>query len=293
MTGLWNSAPALLLLTGSMLGLSLPFGKLALEQGVPPLLWALVISLGAGLTLLVFLIGGGRGIRLDAARLRYFVLAAFISYAVPNCVVFTAMPHLGAGYMGIMFTLSPIVTLLLSLLMGVRRPNRSAILGLLIGFAGALVVAAMRGGAGQQASLFWVLLSFVVPVSLALGNIYRTVGWPEGAGPIELASGSHLASASMLLAALFAQGEGAAIGHLADLPLLVAAQVAAAGGMFAVFFRLQQVGGPVYLSQIGYVAAAVGLASGIAFLGESYALPTWLGVILIAAGVAITTRAQT
>ena len=36
------------------------------------------------------------------------------------------------------------------------------------------------------------------------------------------------------------------------------------------FFRLQAVGGPVYLSQIGYVAAAVGLFSGTLFLGESY-----------------------
>ncbi|MCR6659916.1 MAG: hypothetical protein NVV72_11420 [Asticcacaulis sp.] len=62
--------------------------------------------------------------------------------------------------------------------------------------------------------------------------------------------------------------------------------------MFAVFFRLQIVGGPVYLSQIGYVAAAIGLFSGTLFLGERYGLLTWLGAVVIAVGVIVTTKAQ-
>jgi drug/metabolite transporter (DMT)-like permease len=62
--------------------------------------------------------------------------------------------------------------------------------------------------------------------------------------------------------------------------------------MFAFFFRLQAVGGPVYLSQIGYVAAAVGLLSGTLFLGEHYQVLTWAGAVVIVAGVAITTKAQ-
>ena len=62
--------------------------------------------------------------------------------------------------------------------------------------------------------------------------------------------------------------------------------------MFVFFFRLQAVGGPVYLSQIGYVAAAVGLVSGTVVFGERYQLWTWIGAGIIAAGVAITTRAQ-
>jgi drug/metabolite transporter (DMT)-like permease len=76
------------------------------------------------------------------------------------------------------------------------------------------------------------------------------------------------------------------------MPLLTAAQMASASAMFVFFFRLQAVGGPVYLSQIGYVAAAVGLASGTVFLGERYELLTWVGAAVITAGVMMTTRAQ-
>ena len=68
--------------------------------------------------------------------------------------------------------------------------------------------------------------------------------------------------------------------------------MASASAMFAFFFRLQAVGGPVYLSQIGYVAAAVGLFAGTIFLGERYQLLTWIGAAIITVGVMMTTRAQ-
>jgi drug/metabolite transporter (DMT)-like permease len=136
------------------------------------------------------------------------------------------------------------------------------------------------------------VIGLLIPVSLAAGNIYRTYDWPKDTGPIELAAGSHLAAALMLLAGLIVLGEGGSFTLLPSMPLLVLAQIASASTMFAVFFRLQAVGGPVYLSQIGYVAAAIGLASGVLFLGEHYRLLTWLGAGIIVIGVIMTTRAQ-
>ena len=292
MTSLWNSAVGLLVVTGALLGLTLPFGKLAGEGGVPPILWALLISSGAGLVLLcAYLLRRGR-IRLDIARLRYFFIAAAVSYAAPNLLMFTSMPHLGAGYVGLMFTLSPMFTLVLSILFGIRRPNALGIAGILVGFVGAVLVAATRGEAGSPASFLWVGAGLLIPVFLAIGNIYRTWDWPKDSDPLELAAGSHLAAAIMLAVALVASGDAGTVMRLADLPLLTLAQVVSAASMFAFFFRLQAVGGPVYLSQIGYVAAAVGLVSGTFFLGETYAALTWIGAAIILVGVVMTTKAQ-
>jgi drug/metabolite transporter (DMT)-like permease len=206
--------------------------------------------------------------------------------------MFSVMPHVGAGYTGIMFTLSPLITLVLSILLGVRRPNLLGVIGIAVGFVGAVMVAVTRGEAGQPAAAIWVAVALLIPVCLALGNIYRTVDWPKDAGPIELAVGSHLASAVMLLAGILALDGGASLGQLAAVPLVTSAQMASASLMFVFFFRLQAVGGPVYLSQIGYVAAAVGLFSGTFFLGERYGLLIWLGAAIIVAGVFLTTKAQ-
>lgn len=292
MTRLWDSALGLLVVTGGLLGMTLPLGKMGTAAGVQPVVWAFVISCGAGTILLSALLVRREPIKLSGRKLRYFFVTAGVSYATPNLLMFSAIPHLGAGYTGIMFTLSPVITLILSLLLGVRRPSLLGAAGIAVGFAGALMVAVTRGEAGQPAELKWVVVGLLIPVSLAIGNIYRTFDWPEGTGPIELAVGSHLASALLLLAGI-ALGPGlGAFSALGAVPLVVAAQVASASAMFVVFFRLQAVGGPVYLSQIGYVAAAVGLLSGVLFLGEHYRLLTWAGALVVVAGVFITTRAQ-
>jgi len=292
MTKFFDSAIGLLLVNGAMLGLTLPLGKLAAQAGVAPVVWAFMISLGSGLVLLAVSARRGGRVRLSGHKLRYFFITAAVSYALPNMLLLSALPHLGAGFSGIMYTLSPIVTLVLSLALGVRKPTGLGIAGILVGAVGAVMVAATRGEVGAPADIFWVAMGMLMPVSLAVGNVYRTMDWPRDSTPVELAIGSHLAAAAMLLAGALLTVGGASFGALQAVPYLALAQIAASSIMFALFFRLQAVGGPVYLSQIGYVAAAVGLLSGLLFLDESYSLLTWAGALVIAAGVAMTTRAQ-
>jgi drug/metabolite transporter (DMT)-like permease len=278
--------------TGSLLGLTPPLGKMAAEAGISPIVWAFVISAGAGGVLLFAVLWRRNHLPLTARSLRYFTIGATISYALPNVLMFSAIPHLGAGYTSIMFALSPVITLVLSVLLGVERPNLLGIVGIAVGFIGALLVAATRGQIGKPAELSWILVGLLIPVSLACGNIYRTMDWPEGADPLQLAVGTHLAAAAILIVALLIHAGGPSLLLLGDIPLLVFAQVAVAATMFAFFFRLQLVGGPIYLSQIGYVAAAVALLIGVLFLGERYALLTWLGAGIVTIGVIMTTRAR-
>jgi drug/metabolite transporter (DMT)-like permease len=282
----------LLLLTGALLGINLPLAKIATAANVPPLLWAFVISGGAGIVLLVSQLVRGRQLTLNAHHLRYFAITAAISYAIPNLLMFTVVPHLGAGYTSIMYTLSPPITLVLAMLLKVRRPNALGMAGIGVGLVGALMVAVTRGEAGRPAEFIWLTLAFLIPVGLACGNIYRTMDWPKGADPIELAAGSHLAAAVMLMAAMLVMHGTAIFVTLSAVPFETLAQIAAAAAMFAFYFRLQAVGGPVYLSQIGYVAAGIGLLAGTLFLGESYRLLTWAGAAVIVVGVLMTTKAQ-
>ena len=291
MRRIWNSAFALLLLTGGLLGLTLPFGKIAAQSGVPPLLWTFTFSFGAAFVLCFALVLRRHRFAVTPQMLRYYFITAAISYALPNFLIFTVMPHLGAGYTGIMYTLSPALTLLMSITLGIRRPNSLGIAGITVGFIGAVMVASTRGEMGRPSEPYWVALALLIPLFLAAGNIYRTYDWPEGADPVELAVGSHFASALMLMAAMLLQGQ-VSFAPLAAIPAITLAQIAASAAMFAFYFRLQAVGGPVYLSQIGYVGAGVGLLSGTLLLGERYQLMTWAGAAVIVIGVVMTTRAQ-
>ncbi len=158
-----------------------------------------MFSASAGIILFAVLRLQGKKIGFSGGRLRYYICTAFISYAVPNLLILSAIPRLGAGFTGIMYTLSPVITLVLSMGFGLRRPNALGIGGIVVGFIGAVMVAMTRGEVGKPADLLWIAAALLIPVFLAIGNVYRTLDWPKNSDPTELAAGSHLASALMLL----------------------------------------------------------------------------------------------
>ncbi|WP_323764248.1 DMT family transporter [Marinovum sp.] len=285
-----NSVPFLLVYVGVLTGLNFPLGKLAGAAGVPPALWALLISLGASLTLLPGLLARRALIVPRGAALRYVVLAGLITFVGANLLVFAAIPHVGAGQVGMMFALSPVFTLGLSLVFGLRAPRVLGLIGIALGMGGAMLVAL---GRGEVAGLSpWALAAVAIPVILAVGNVYRTLDWPEGAEPMALAFWSHLAAALTFVALLLATHGGIPLQAVAEIPSVALAQMAVAGVTFPAFFRLQRLGGPVMLSQIGYVAAATGMAAAVLLLGERYGAMTWAGAGLIALGVGFTLRDQ-
>ena len=292
MTPLLPSPALLLLAVGTLLGLNFPLGKLAQAAQMPAVLWAALISLGASSLLGAWLLLRRRPVVCDAQHLRYFVITALVSYALPNLLVLAAMAHLGSGPTAMMFTLSPLFTALLSRLAGLRAPARLEYWGIAIGFGGALLVALARGEAGRPAAWLWVGVGLLIPLLLALGNVYRSLDWPPRADATWLAVGSHGVAALLLLALCALTGAWRGLPALAGVPWLAAAQVAAAVLMFPLFFRLQALGGPVLLSQIGTVGAGVGVAVGAGLLGERYPPLVWGGVALIALGIGLTVWAR-
>jgi drug/metabolite transporter (DMT)-like permease len=289
----FTSSPLpLLLITGTLVGATFPLGKLAGAAGIAPLVWAFLISAGSALVLAVALGVQRLALPFSLKHLRYYVVAGVISYAVPNVLVFVVIPKLGAGFTSILFTFSPIFTLVLSSLLRTRVPSALGVAGIGCGFVGALMLVLSKGQIGQPAEPLWLGIAFLIPLALAMGNVYRTLDWPADASGLALAVGTNAASALFLLGASLATAGGLPLDAAMAAPALVAAQVVVSATMFSFFFRLQHIGGPVYLSQIGYVAAAVGLGVGTWLMGEHYGLLTWLGAVVVAAGVAMTTLAQ-
>ena len=294
-TGVANllQAPAaLLLITGTLIGLNFPLGKIAGEAGVSPLIWAMLISLGATLVLLPILLAT-RMLALPPPRvLRYTGISAVVSFVTPNLLLFTVIPHTGAGYAGLMFALSPVFTLLFASLLGMKVPGRLGRFGIAVGLAGASLVSLARGFNPNGPGIGWLLAAMAIPVALAAGNVYRTLDWPKGVSPNVLAFWGHAFSSALFLTLLLMTRGTVPLNEIAPAAGAALAQVLVAGMTFPAFFRLQQKGGPVLLSQIGYVAAAVGLIGATVFLGERYSATTWLGAGVIVVGIGITIAAQ-
>lgn len=280
----------LLLITGIAFGCNFPLAKLGVAAGVNPALWAIVVCFGTGLVTLALATFTER-VPNPPGIYRYAATSGLVSNVIPLFLTFAAIPHIGSGLASIMVATSPVMTALLSMLLKVRPPNALGLAGIALGLVGAVVIIFARNADFSSEQSIWLYLAALIPVVLGIGNVYRSLAWPKGAGPMRLAAYVNLAAVPPLLVLGFFW-KGLNLAPLLDVPLVVAAQLVSASIMYLTFFRLQAVGGPTYLSQIGYVAAIVGVGIGVTLLGETYPPLVWAGVAVVAAGIALSTLAQ-
>lgn len=293
MTRLLQIPIVLLLLNGFFLGINFPMGKTATQAGTHPTVWAFLISVGAVMALIPILLIQKKFSLPQKNAWGYVILSGLISYILPNILIYSSLQNVGAGYLGLMFALSPVFTLTFSALFKLKKTHTLEKVGILFGLCGASLVT-LSQTALPDASLFWIVIALSIPLCLACGNIYRTVKWPAGETPDRLAFWSHAIALITFVLVMNLQSVewDQTVAVLGNFPVLVIAQLIVAGLTFPVYFRLQSLGGPVLLSQMGYVAAAVGLLSATAFLGETYGIYTWIGAGIIAIGVGFTIAAQ-
>lgn len=282
--------PVLLLLAvGAMLGVTAVIAKAATLAGWPPvalLAWSL---LGGGLLQLGFTSAVGQGPKTGAPYLRYY-LGSGLLQALPNALAFAAAQHVGAGIVALCFAFPLILTYGLALCFRLERLQGLRLAGVLLGLGGGLVIATGSGEAGLRPSA-WMLAALAAPVIIAVGNLYRSLCWPRGATALELSPGMLLTAGAGLLLGLLAS----------DAALLPAAWTFAAGAfllgqtaifalLFLLYFVLQKLAGPVYLSQIGSVGALVGLSLATLLLDEALSPKIVLAGALVAGGIFLVNR---
>lgn len=293
----WAVPLASLLGAGAVLGLSTNLAKLAAGAGLGPVAFLAWSVVGAA----VVLTGVGavrhRLPPLNARTIEYFVVAGLIGLAAPNLLSFAAVPHLGAGFVTLALTLSPLLTYLGALFLGMERFQLQRAAGVALALGGTVLLAVLKLSE-PDVEVFWIAATLTVPVLLASGNIYRTARWPEGVASDELAPGMLAMSGIMLLAVGAIAGTflGGVSGFSLAVPvgrtmpvLLILAQTAVFSVMYLLYFVLQKHGGPVYLSFLGSVAAVVGVPIAVLILGEAPPQGLAVGGVLIALGIGLVT----
>lgn len=286
-----NRLRALLLLiaTGTLLGLSTNMAKVASSAGLAPGAYLAWSCLGAGLLLLT--IGAARnnlpGLRADI--LRYALVAAALSLALPNLLFVSAIPHVGASFVALCIAFPPLFTYLGAIFLRLERPDSWRLFGIMLALVGGAYVALLKLTVAD-APAPWVAAALVGPVILAGGNLYRTIGWPVGVGPDQLAPGMLLFASLLIILASLALGMPLSVSR-SEQAAVIAGQAVVYAGQFALLFRLQKAGGPVYLSLLGSTAAITGIPFALLVLEEPLPDGILVGGALIAVGVgALTMR---
>lgn len=278
-----------LLVGGALIGISTNLAKYANEIGVTPLAFLFWSITGAAIILLVVALIKKELPPLSARSFEYYFVAALVSVAGSNLLLFSAIPHVGAGFVALIISLPPLLTYLGALALRMERFNIIRALGVAAALTGAGVLA-VRKFAAPDASIFWILMALCGPILLAIGNIYRTLRWPDQASPNALAPGMLIAAALLLFMCSALPDFSVNVPLTEGLPLgVIVIQAGLFAGQFLLLFVLQKTGGPVLLSLLGSVGAVVGVPVAIFLQGESPPAGLFLGASLIALGVALVT----
>ncbi len=278
-----------LLVGGALLGISTNVAKYAGEIGLSPLAFLFWSIAGAATILLVVALLRHELPPLNKRSFEYYFISALVSVAGSNLLLFSAIPHVGAGFVALIISLPPLLTYLGALALGMERFQTVRALGVAAALAGAGVLAA-RKFAAPDASVFWILIALCGPVLLAIGNLYRTLRWPKGASPNALAPGMLMAAVILLGATSLLPDFSLTVPMEGFLPLgLITLQAFIFAGQFQLLFLLQKTGGPVLLSLLGSVGAVVGVPVAVFLQGESPPDGLMLGASLIALGVVLVT----
>ncbi|GEK46947.1 DMT family transporter [Halomonas pacifica] len=273
-----------LLLVGSCLALSLTVAKLADDAGAPRISFLMVAMAGAGLVLMGLAALRRRPLAFDRRALEYSLVAGAL-LALPNALAFVAIRHVGAGFISLSFAFPILITWVLAVCLRLERLRLLRLSGVVLGLCGGLVLAAAKAG-GMNAAPGWALLVMAMPLVIALGNIYRTLRWPEGGSPLFLAALMLLGGAVTLLPLSLAlePGQLPVLFSREAVTQLLALEATVFTVLYLFYFVLQKLAGPVYLSQIGAVAAVVGTLIAVLALGEAPPPNLGLAALLVIVG---------
>ncbi len=287
----------LLIVSGILAGSVFILGKQAGQAPLSPLVilfWQM--SGGALVVWLVMWLLPGPTRRFptwDVVHVRYYLIGGLLGISIPYLLAFIVLQQLQVGLVGLLTALSPVVTYAMARLLGQEDGHPLRLLGLIVGLCGVAMLVSPRQEVDLTAEWSYLLLALGIPVSLAASNIYRSRYWPAGSEAMPLVAGMLTLQGAWLLVANLLLGNAALVlPSQQETAWLLGVLAFMSGASYLSSFNLLRVGGPVYLSQMGYVITTVTVLAGIIIWGEHYDQKDIWSMGLILTGVLFTTWAR-
>ena len=280
-----RGAFARLLVLGGIWGTSFLFIKVGLE-GLPPLGVAAARSVAGALTLWAVVVAGRKPLPRDATLWRHLTVLTVFANAAPFALFSWGETHVASGVAGIYNATTPLFTLILAIaLLRAERATPQRVVGILVGFAGIVVVLAPWRGTGHNSAL-GQLACLTAGASYGVGLVYvRRFVAPYRLDVVVQSAIQVSLGALMLGAAALAAG-----GHVHLKPSVVGAVaslgVLGTGVAFVLYNSLLRDVGPTSTSLVTFVAPCIAVVLGIVVLDEPLTWNVLAGAAVVIVGVA-------
>ena len=246
------------------------------------------LVIGASL-LLLMAIWSGVTFPKSLSRWAALLLQGILQSALPFTLISWGQKYIDSGLAGLLNTTPPLFVFLIGFfLLRDRTAGAQQVIGILLGFAGVLVIMGPAAIAGEGSSILGQLAITCASISYAVAAIYAKRFSDQ---PAVLTASCSMAFAALLLFP---------VSVLVDDPLSLSPTVPAIAavvvlGVFstaiamAIYFRLVRTLGPLGVTMGSYLRAGFSVALGILLLGEALSPTLVIGLVMIFTGVAIVT----
>jgi drug/metabolite transporter (DMT)-like permease len=277
---------------GAIWGCSFLFIKLGLESLSPIGVAFFRLAIGA-VTLLAVSAATKTPLPRSASTWRHLAVLALLFCSIPFTLFAWGETQVSSILAGIINATTPLTTLVAVLVaFPEERPTRERIAGLLVGFAGVLVVVGVWDGIGGG-ELAGVLAC--VGAVTCYGIVYpysRRHLFSQGSDPIAIATGQVVLGALFLLPVV--AGEALLGNPVVRWPVSAATVVAmvclgvlGSGIAYVLSFRIVKAAGATTASSVTYVTPLFAVIAGVLLLSEPLTWHEPVGGLIVLAGVAI------
>lgn len=280
----------MLFVLGVSFALAVSLNRFATTGGVPFAPYVFWQSLGGGAALMVMAAALRRLPPLDLPHIRLFLATGALNLAFPYLLLAWLGPKVPASLLALGMALVPIMVYALALALRLDRFHPFRFGGILLGFAGILLVLVPRASLPAPGMAGWVALGLVPSLSYAVNAVLIARWRPRETDSLPLAGGLMLASAGYAFLVIAAGGEWWAfdgafgVGHGATIGAMANNCVS-----FYLVLEVIRRAGPVIFSTVNYIATLAGMGFGIWFFGDAPSAWIWGAVVLMFAGLFLVT----
>jgi len=275
----------LLVVLAILWGASYAFIRLGVAT-IPPVTLIAARTLIGGALLFAMLAARGYAMPLEVAMWRRFMFQALLNSVVPFTLIAWAEQTVEAGLTTILCSTSPIFTFLITFAITRHEPvTFSKLFGVVAGIGGICLIVGVEALSGIGKALVADFALIAATLCFAGAAIFgRGFGTLD---PMVPATGSMLCGSMVLLPiSLMVEQPWTIAPSAASVMALLALSVFSTAFAFALYFRLVRTLGSVGVTAQAYLRVPVGVAIGVAFLGESLAPSVLVGLAGVIAGVA-------
>jgi drug/metabolite transporter (DMT)-like permease len=264
------------------------FLMIRIADGTFPPIWVALLrcSLGAALLWAILVVRGNR--LPPRSHLWWLVLVALLNNALPfTCYAF-GEETVPSNIAAVLNAVVPIWTLLMTMAIERRRAQLVTIAGVLIAFAGVVLVAIQGEAAGpaQAAANPWggILVIVLATLSYAIATVVAKAKL-RGLDPIGLAT-TQLTLASLMLVPFALAGAHPSALHAGPIGAIAILGFAGSGIAYLLYYRLLPVISATQLAAVTYIIPIWGVFWGL-MAHEHIGAGTYIGVAVTIAGLVL------